>query len=237
MLWMMMITMTKFDLSPSLPRSAHNDSAKLMEINFPCHPSVFPIRSALLECSSKAITCQCFFHSIASTWCVHQRDRLLPAPPIWSVPGPWTCVVLCMVLGPVCAIFFIHCVTDCQHHNQSFIQGQHCFLPGELWYRMLSSWRFGFFLQVWNPYKTIEEDGDEDRVVDGHDFQRWLSIEALIMPFDHLAFSTLACLPLILMLRCDGKMGVKLQLWFYNWRNMYIAIYQKLTNKYASLQQ
>ena len=39
-----------------------------------------------------AITCQCLFHSIASTWCVHQRDRLLPASPIWSVPGPWTCV-------------------------------------------------------------------------------------------------------------------------------------------------
>ena len=92
LLWIMMITMTKSDLSPSLPRSAHYVSAKLMEINFPSYPSVFPIKSALLECSSMAITCQCLFHSIASTWCVHQRRRLLPAPPIWSVPGPWTCV-------------------------------------------------------------------------------------------------------------------------------------------------
>ena len=71
----------------------------------------------------------------------------------------------------------------------------------------------GFFLQLWNLYKTIEEDDDEDQVVDGHDFQRWLSIKTLIMPFGHLAFSSLACLPLILMLRCDGKMG---ELWFYN---------------------
>ena len=188
LLWIMMITMTKSDLSPSLPRSAHYVSAKLMEINFPSYPSVFPIKSALLECSSMAITCQCLFHSIASTWCVHQRHRLLPAPPIWSVPGPWTCVrnlfhTLCDWLPAPQPVF----------HSGS---------------TLFSSWRIMIYdavMKIWlECFATVKSTqnnrrrwrwGDEDWVVDGHDFQHWLSIEALIMPFDHLAFSSPAGLP------------------------------------------
>ena len=198
----MMITMTKSDLSPSLPRSAHYDSAKLMEVNFPSYPSAF--LKDPLECSSMAITCQCLFHSIASTWCVHQRHRLLPAPPIWSVPGPWTCVrnlfhTLCDWLPAPQPVF----------HSGSTLFSSWWIM---IYDAVVKVW-LDFFLQLWNLYKTIEEDDDEDQVVDGHDFQRWLSIKTLIMPFGHLAFSSLACLPLILMLRCDGKMG---ELWFYN---------------------
>ena len=182
---------------------------------FPPTPLCSLYRSALLECSSMAITCRCLFRSIASTWCVHRRHCLLPAPPIWSVPGPWTCVVLCMVLGPVCAIFFIHCVTDCRHHNQSFIQGQHCFLPGELWYTMLS-WRFGwiFFATV----KSIQNNWRRWRWGPGSG-RSWLS--ALIVhrsaynafwPFSLQFF----CWPPILMLRWYGKMGARLKLSFYD---------------------
>ena len=128
----MMITMTKSDLSPSLPWSAHYDSAKLIEINF---PSVFLKDHLCLNvhrwpspvnvCSTASQA-----HGVSTSDIAFYQRR------------PYG---RCPALGPVCAIFFIHCVTDCRHHNQSFIQGQHCFLPGELWFWMLSSWRFGFF--------------------------------------------------------------------------------------------
>ena len=132
----MMITMTKSDLSPSLPRSAHYDSAKLIEINFPSAffkdhlcLNVHRWPSPVNVCSTASQA-----HGVSTSDIAFYQRR------------PYG---RCPALGPVCAIFFIHCVTDCRHHNQSLIQGQHSFLPGELWYTMLS-WRFGwiFFATV-----------------------------------------------------------------------------------------